>query len=126
MCYPVHIRVPVVLQNDVDQNLEIKVVKCYPWLKTSNDMFPHSTNKLCTKVIHDSAVPISRNCDTLFMESLHCLYKKIIIVLDHNCKHDTACYYLLIVFTVTQQKNKLKTIQWKKLRNWDVIEDKKK
>ena len=24
-----------------------------------------------------------------------------------------------------QQKNKLKTIQWKKLRNWDVIEDKK-
>ena len=23
------------------------------------------------------------------------------------------------------KKNKLKTIQWKKLRNWDVIEDKK-
>ena len=24
------------------------------------------------------------------------------------------------------KKNKLKTIQWKKLRNWNVIEDKKK
>ena len=23
------------------------------------------------------------------------------------------------------KKNKLKTIQWKKLRNWDVVEDKK-
>ena len=27
------------------------------------------------------------------------------------------------VFTVTQQKNKLDTVQWKKPRKWNVIED---
>ena len=31
-------------------------------------------------------------------------------------------YY--IVFTVTEQKSKSKAIQWKKLTNYDVIEDK--
>ena len=30
----------------------------------------------------------------------------------------------ILYFTVTQQKNKSKTIQCIKLRNWDVIEDK--
>ena len=39
-------------------------------------------------------------------------------------KHKKAVIKNKIVFTVMQQKNKSETIQWKKLRNSDVIEEK--
>ena len=31
--------------------------------------------------------------------------------------------YIYIVFTVTQQKIKLETVQWKKPRKWNIVKD---